>query len=388
MLRTSAGPAPARTGPDVESLAFRDGGRRLVVVTVGGRLQTWDTTAGLLLEERSLPLHGDLISPARLVDFSPRGRRLAGRRNQSGDTGRVVASWEVASGAPLTVFQGHQYPVFSVRFSAGGQHLVTMACDRVAKGRPHEVNVWDSHTGKLLISRQGEGILFSLALSPDGRWLATGGDDGRVKVVDWASGKVVVDKREHRGAVTVLSFSRDGRYLASAGAGDHTAKVWGCDKWKLLATAETPGLMCDLAFDPASKRLAGISRDVVKLWDVETGQELLTLRGAPQRHRDPAFNARVSFSADGRMLAGSNWDESISVWEAEAPNDARQTARRESAQQRAPLWHLEEAEHCVLMKNAFGAAFHLRHVGSGGLPPPLEERRKHLLEQGVLDRAP
>jgi WD40 repeat protein len=387
LLRSSAGPIAARTGPDVEALAFQDVAARLVAVTVGGRLQTWDTTAGLLIEERTLPLTADLISPARLVDFSPRGKRLAGRRSLPGDNERVVAAWDVASGERIAIFQGHKYPVFAVRFSAEGRHLVTMACDRKAAGRPHEVNVWDSNTGKLLVSRTGQGVLYGTALSPDGRWLATGSDDGRVKVVHWASGKVVIDKREHRGAVTVLSFSRDGRYLASAGASDHTVKVWSCAKWTLLPPADAPGLICDLAFDPTNSRLAGVSRDVLKLWDVETGQELLTLRGAPQRHRDPAFNARVSFSGDGRLLAGSNWDESISVWEADSPSDDRQAARRQAAEDRAPLWHLEEAEHCVKVKHVFGAAFHLRHVGTGPLHAPLEARRKHLLDPKVLDGA-
>ncbi len=382
MLRESAGPRPARTGPDVEALAFQDGGKRLVSVTVGGRLQTWDTTAGLLLEERVLPLNVDLISPARLADFARGGERLAARRSKPGDEGKVVGCWDVATGKPLTTFEGHRYPVFSVRFSGDGLHLATMACDRQEKSRPHEVKVWDAcKGGKALATHQGQGILFGLALSPDGKWLATGDENGGVKVVDWARGKVMLDEHGHRGPVTVLSFSRDGRYLASAGVSDQTVKVWKCDKWTLQATAEAPGLLCDLCFDPDDQRLAGISRDVVKLWDLQTGQELLSLRGAPQRHRDPAFNARISFSADGRRLAGSNWDESISVWESEAPSEERQAARRQAAQRRAPLWHLEEAEHCVLVKNQIGANFHLKHIGDSPLPAPLEERKKHLIDQ-------
>ena len=91
-------------------------------------------------------------------------------------------------------------------------------------------------------------------------------------------------------------------------------------------TAFEPGgaaLLCDLAFSPDGKRLAGASRDLIKMWDAETGVEVLTLRGAPQRYRDPPFNARVIFHPDGTRLAGTNWNESISVW------DARRTPTRE-----------------------------------------------------------
>ena len=178
IMRGTTGPTPARTGPDVEALAFQDGGRQLVSVTVGGRLQTWDTTAGLLLEERILPLNGDLISPARLADFSRRGKRLAARRSLPGDVGKVVGCWEVATGKLLAVFEGHRYPVFSVRFSGDGLHLATLACDRQDENSAHEVKIWNAATGKTLATQQGQGILFSLALSPDGKWLATGDQNG------------------------------------------------------------------------------------------------------------------------------------------------------------------------------------------------------------------
>ncbi|MCI0380025.1 MAG: hypothetical protein L0215_20780 [Gemmataceae bacterium] len=69
-----------------------------------------------------------------------------------------------------------------------------------------------------------------------------------------------------------------------------------------------------LAFSPDGARLAAIDREEVKLWDVESGKELLLLRGAPQRSADNGFNPRLVWSADGRRLASSNWDASISVW--------------------------------------------------------------------------
>jgi WD40 repeat protein len=386
LLRETSGPNKAATGPDVEALAFQDEGRRLVSVTVGGKLQTWDTASGMLLDEKSLPLTAELFSPAVLADFSADGQRLAARRNEAGDKGQVVGLWSVEPAQLLRVLKGHRYPVFGVRFSHSGLHLATFACDRTKTGRPHEVKVWHAESGRLVGGWEGHGHLFSLAFSPDGRWLATGGEDGQVDVVEWANGKIT-PFRAHKKAVTALAFSRDGRWLATAGEGDRTVQIQDTKTWKELARAEAPGIQCDLAFSADGKRLAGISHDVVTLWDVQTGQELLTLRGAPQRHRDPPFNSRLAFSPDGHRLVGSNWDESISVWEAETISPERQHARRAAAERRAPLWHLQEAEQCLMHKfvDLFAARYHLKQIDclvkKQSLPAPLQERLKRLQER-------
>jgi hypothetical protein len=110
------------------------------------------------------------------------------------------------------------------------------------------------------------------------------------------------------------------------------------------------------------------------------GLEVLTLRGAPPRHkRDPAFNARILFSPDGRRLAASNWDESMSIWDAPLASDesaiARQQAeRRRNAVERAPFWHLQEAERCLEHADPSAAAFHLRQLTNVTFSEPLQRR--------------
>jgi WD40 repeat protein/serine/threonine protein kinase len=381
----------SRTGPDIEALAFQTDGRKLVSLAVGGKLQVWDTFAGVLLQQRSLPLCEELVSPAVLAAFSAGGHRLAGRARADE---RLVKVWDVPTGAEVATFRGHTLPVFCIRFSSDGNRLVTCACDI---GRPmglHEIRVWDAATGESLAQLSGRGLVFSVAFSPYGRWLALGAQDGTVLLSDWAGMATPVRLLGHQSHVAAVSFSGDGRLLASAGVGDNTLKIWDLESFDpvrdsapaLAHSLPAPEFLCDLAFSPDGHRLAGIARDVVKMWDVGTGQEVLTLRGAPQRHWDPAFNPRVVFSPDGKRLVGTNWDESISMWDTGSQTDEDalaqwQATRRQAATARAVLWHLQEAEDCLEHSKRAAALFHFQRLGSAALPPPLQARKERLAAQ-------
>jgi WD40 repeat protein len=383
LLREPAQQATARTGPDVEAIAFQGGGERLASVTVGGKVQVWDSASGLLLAERSLPLSAELVSPAVLADFAPGGRHLAGR---SRDDQRRVLIWEVESGRQAAELTRHDVPVFCVRYSPNGRFVATASCDRTRRGTPHQLKVWDADTGNLLASLAGRGHVFNLAFSPGGTLLAAGTEGGEVRVFEWSSGQVLFRRAAHPREVTAISFRPDGQQLASAGG--RTVQVWDCQTWERLTAMEAPELVADLTFSPDGSRLAGISRDGVKLWDTAMGHELLTLRGAPQRHWDPAFNPRLAFSPDGAALAGTNWDESVALWSAPMlpgmeARERWQAARRQASVARAPLWHLQEAEHCLEARNTRAAKFHLSQVEKVSLPPILRQRQADLLRRLV-----
>ena len=99
--------------------------------------------------------------------------------------------------------------------------------------RPREnfsIKVWDVETGNVLQTLPGHRAdVYTVAFSPDGRWIASGSEDSTVKIWDGRSGELVHTFRGHTGIVTSVAFSPDDRRLIS-GSRDHTAKVWDVSK--------------------------------------------------------------------------------------------------------------------------------------------------------------
>jgi len=212
-------------------------------------------------------------------------------------------------------------------------------------------------------------------------------------VADWVK-KKVARFHGHKSYVAALAFNGNGQMLASAGLEDRAVKLWNLEGFYPSPGTEPIGsftltglaLLCDLAFTPDNRRLVGISRDMVKMWDVRSHYEVLSLRGAPQRHWDPAFNPRVAFSPDGKLLAGTNWNESISMWDTGIAGDENamaryQLVRQQAADARAAFWHLEEAEDCLRHHNLRAARFHFQRLADAFLSPPLQARKERLAKE-------
>ncbi|HXD87525.1 MAG TPA: protein kinase, partial [Urbifossiella sp.] len=377
----------ARTGPDLEALAFHANGKQIVSVSLGGTLQTWDASTGLLERQQSLPISDELVSPAVLYAFSSDGERLGARAREDA---RVAKTWDVASGEERVAFRGHTMPISALRFSGDGRRLVTCACDSGSPDRPHEIKVWDAATGQALANLTGRGLLFNAAFSPDGRWIAVGGQDGLLLLADWAKPGAVAKLTGHSGHVAALTFSPNGRLLAAAGI-DQTLKLYelegfipstGVSPKGIHAFEAVPPSLCDLAFSPDGRRLVGITHEVVKIWEVHTHREVMTLRGAARRNWDSIFNPRVLFSPDGRRLVGTNWDESISMWDSETlATPETFAARRAAADRRGVSWHLDEAESSLEHHNRQAAQFHYQLLRDQPLSAPLAVRRDGIARQ-------
>jgi WD40 repeat protein len=166
----------------------------------------------------------------------------------------------------------------------------------------HTQRIWETHTD-----------IATLAFSPDGRVLATGGREGTVRFWDISGGQPVgAPLAGHTGAVFGVAFSPDGQRLATA-SDDTTVRLWDIRSGQPVGAPLTghTGAVFSVAFSPDGQRLATASDDTtVRLWDTRSGQ---SVRGPLTGHTDQVWS--VAFSPDGQRLASASSDKTVRLWD-------------------------------------------------------------------------
>jgi WD40 repeat protein len=178
----------------------------------------------------------------------------------------------------------------------------------------------NGETGRLVrvLRADNQGDVEAVAWSPDGRWLASGSDDNKVRIWDRESGLELRRFEGHTHWVYSVSWSPDGRRLAS-GSLDKTVRIWEAetgDEWRRLEGHN--GFVYAVSWAPDVRWLASGSADrTVRIWNADTGQERRRLEGHTGSIRS------VSWSSDGRWLASGSDDRTVRIWDAEAGLERR-----------------------------------------------------------------
>jgi WD40 repeat protein/serine/threonine protein kinase len=232
-------------------------------------VKVWDSQTGQ--EDFSLPAVPD--GPEFFaVAFSPDGRYLV-----TGGRKRVVQVWDAKTGREIGTLGTHDREIKGVVFSHEGRHLASTSGDGVVK-------LWDAtcldekQEARLTLSARIPLQCLNVAFSPDGRRLATGGEDNTVMIRDVQTGQVLQNLRGHTGDVYAVAFSPDddGRWVASAGE-DSTVKVWDSHTGgaPVRSFRGHTGLVSSVVFRPDGQSLVSGSRDhTVKIWDVTQLEEV------------------------------------------------------------------------------------------------------------------
>ena len=279
-------------------LALSPDERRLATISVDGTLTLWDRRSRSLIRSVSFPRYTPESFP-RLA-FSPDGEQVAW---VTGDALRIML---VKSGDINATNIDGNHEINSIAFSPDGRELA-FGC-----GKQLLIRELVSGRQQRFIATDDE--VFAVTYSPDGTRIAFGDRQGTVTLYERGSGRVLSKEvKAHPPYVSGIAMSPDGRLLATCGA-DSTIKLWRVQPGGLHLQDTLRGHMGyvnRVAFSPDGTRLVSACGDqTLKIWDPSRAAELATLYG---HHH---YAGSVKFTKDGRTIYSSGYDGEIHFWEA------------------------------------------------------------------------
>jgi WD40 repeat protein len=309
-------------------------------------IKIWDVDT-LALTNDSIPAGVD-----HMFAVSPDGKTLALVRDDS------TTLWDLSTNKEAgQLIRKEGGRVTSLAFSPDGSRLAVTATNLT-------VEVWRVAERRSIPFDSYETWAYSVAYSPDGKYLAMGFQDGKIRICDADDARSCAVLKGHREAVSSLSFSPDGRllfscdnqasYLHLSGSEETTVKTWdaaaalreqlpmpgmltkgisvlayspdgktlvaaGNSSQVMLLDAETHRLVRNLyeskrwvnavAFSPDGRALATADAEEVRIWNVSTGAQ----DGAPLKVKDVKF---LTFSRGERLLVTtSRFDDTVTAWD-------------------------------------------------------------------------
>jgi WD40 repeat protein len=281
---------------DIKTLAFSPKGDRLASASFDGTLRLWSFTAGRLTEEECLRGDRSFFD----VAWSPDGKLLAG------SDASTVRLWDVSS-VPVRVvasLKDNGSAVVGLALSPDGKLLATGAYDNT-------IRLWSLGTGQPvenLVLRGNSERAEVLTFSADGKHLASQAWDGTLRLWDYQTGQGEILFLGPGGTIGNIRFIPKSNKFVSSHA-DGTVRLWDAAAGKeVLPLVGQVGPANGVAFAPDCRALVSAGNDKsVRLWDAITGKEMRSAQGSAALHS-------VAFLPDGRHVVVRS-DEAIATWD-------------------------------------------------------------------------
>lgn len=308
---------------EITACVLLDGGRSVSASRAGG-LRVWNTQT-LLLVPAMFGHEGEILGVLA----------LDGHRGVSWSTDRTIRVWDLTEGREVMVLRGHEGAVTACALTPDRRHLVSGSEDTT-------VRIWDLASGRLLRTERGHTGPVTCVAAPDGHFVYSGSLDRTLRAWSMEGDEEPQVLEGHTMGILGCAVSPDDLTLATWSY-DRTVRLWlrGGNKarWELEGSIDHPqvlplatltgheGAVLSCAFFSEGDRLVSCSADrTVRIWDVETHEEVAVLQGHEAAVRSVAISSRqTSFwqaphpSTD--LIASASDDRTIRVWNAQDPGE-------------------------------------------------------------------
>ncbi|MBW4507591.1 MAG: WD40 repeat domain-containing protein [Scytonematopsis contorta HA4267-MV1] len=306
-LTLSGHTAPLRT------IALSKNGQILASTSDDKTIKLWNPKTGELIST----INEQSANGIRGLAIFPDGQTILGY-----GYGNTIKLWNATTGKVIRTVDVKS-DVYSVVIASDGETIISGSAD-------NQVKFWNSKNGQRI--RTWKANAYSLAISSDGKTLFTGGENGGiVRLRNTKTGKILrtfippkpknpIFENQMASSVSSLAISPDGQYLVTGGYDDSfqsipqtdgkNIKVWNLRTGKLAHNFSIGASVNALVISPDSKAFVtgGLGWDI-NLWDFKTGKVVNTLKG----HGGGIYG--LAFSRDGKTLFSGSGDKSIKAWQ-------------------------------------------------------------------------
>lgn len=257
-----------------------------------------------------IPTRGGITS----ISFSPRGNYLvAGYSFGNEETGQAggIDYWRTSDWQRVGALYDNEQPVAQISFSPKGDSFAAALTGPVYE--QNEVLFWDTFTWEITPTLHTGGAL-AIAFSPDSLQFATSPDRYSLKIWDVEKIKEIQLVNQiyttFTGAISSMAYAPNSAIIAT-GTYEGEIGLWDAAKGALIRILQNGGVVESVSFSRDSSVLASgesFTDSAVRLWDVETGLILNTLRGFANGVQ------KIAFAPNGQILASASYDGTIILW--------------------------------------------------------------------------
>ena len=294
----------------IEAVAVTPDGKRVVSGSRDSILKVWDLQTGE--EQLTFTGHSDRVNAVAII---PDGKRVI-----SGSSDNTLKVWNLQTGEEQLTFTGHSSSVMDVKVTENGQRAVSSSEDCTLK-------VWDLQMGqRRFTSTNHSDRVRAVAITSDGKRVISGSWDNTLKVWNLQTGKEQLTFIGHSDRVSAVAVTPDGKRVVS-GSEDMTLKVWDLQTGEeQLILTEDNGSIETIAVTHDGERVVGGSLDGrLRVWDLQTGRRCgLTIHNDDDAH----YVLSVAVTPDGKKVisglegAGlSSMDNRLKVWDLETTEE-------------------------------------------------------------------